>query len=155
METSFATEPFISSYVRTNTVCPTCGQKMPIEYKRKLNSYMAVNLIKLLKKHRELPNFKGEWVHITQLNLNGGDFAKLRYWGLIREQENTLIEKKNAGFWKITPKGLDFLNDRVRVPAYVYLKNNEVQSFSESTVNIHEALGKHFSYYDLMKGYGG
>ena len=133
--------------------CPCCDQRVQ-EYRRRLNSGMAYQLIKLLRLHRSTHK---EWIHVTELGLNGGgaDFAKLRHWGLIREQDNTLFEKKNSGFWKIKPKGMDFIGGVTQVHKYVYLLNNKVTGFSDERIDIKQAIGKDFNYQDLMKGYGG
>lgn len=131
--------------------CPCCDQRVMV-YKRRISSGTVRRLAKLLKAHRKT---KQPWVHHTKVDSRGGDFAKLRHWGLIKEMPNFSHEKRTSGFWKITPKGMDFLWNRVSVPTYVYIKNNKIMEWSKQKTNIKETMGKDFNYADLMKGWGG
>ena len=47
-----------------------------------------------------------------------GEFAMLRFWGLIEEHGKLK--------WRITTKGVDFIFGRLSVQKYVYIYNNEI-----------------------------
>tara|TARA_R110002110_G_C13407639_1_gene713336 strand:- start:993 stop:1367 length:375 start_codon:yes stop_codon:yes gene_type:complete len=100
-----------------------------------------------------------EWLHVENYlkNLKSapaslrGDFSKLRFWNLIeakagrREDEN-----RSVGLYKITQAGIDFVKANNFVPKYIYIYNNEVIKYGESTTNISEALGEKFNYAEIM-----
>ena len=67
---------------------------------------------------------------------NGHDWTLLRYWGMIEEKqkENKDDEQKNSGYWKITPKGIDFVLNKIFVEEKVYIYNNTVRGFSDKKV---------------------
>ena len=67
------------------------------------------------------------WVHIKDLDgkSGGGDFAKFRYWGLIEERENDDPSKKNAGYWRLTAKGLAFVRERLEIRTHAVVVDGE------------------------------
>ena len=132
-------------------LCPCCGQKVKI-YPRKLNVNMARWLIWLVKAYKE----ERRWWSVNegpvlQNRKGGGDFAKLVHWGLIRERIDEGSSKRKSGFWKPTQKGAMFVRGKIDVPSHVHLYNNEIVGWSDEPVTIEEALGKEFSYRELMR----
>ena len=134
--------------------CPCCGQFAKI-YRRKINSMMARGLIELYRQSRD--RF---WIDIKEINraLRGlatvnptSDFAKLAYWGFVADRGNDDPDKRRSGIWSITEKGKAFACRRIRVPEKVFLYNGESIGFSSQTTDIVEALGKKFSYWELMR----
>ncbi len=84
--------------------------------------------------------------------MTGGDYAKLRHWGLAELKPNDDDpSKKDSGLWRPTEKGRRFAYRQIRVPRYVYLYKNKVMGFSEETISIEEALKVSFDYDDLMQ----
>ena len=59
-------------------------------------------------------------------------------------------DKKNSGYWKITQKGIDFVNNKIQVPSHVHIYNGKVLGFADTTTNIIKSLGTKFSFYELM-----
>lgn len=95
--------------------CPNCGQLMQV-YRRAIRRKMVQMLSSLLKEHGDaavkstrIPGYDG-----------GGDFAKLRYWWLIRPGEQALT-------WCITARGVDFLIGRISVKKYVWIYDDKIQ----------------------------
>lgn len=132
--------------------CPACCQMVKL-YKRPLNAPMAAGLISLYKKGN------GNFMHITDIldglkgSNGGGDFAKLRYWGFIEEEANDDSAKRTSGSWKITPRGKEFVENKMKVPSHVHLYNGKRRGFAQETVvSVISALGKHFDYAELMNG---
>mgnify|MGYP000306415011 CR=1 FL=1 len=132
------------------TECPCCGQFVK-KYKTNLNSSMVYALILIAK----APD---GWLHVEDHFVDigcklKGVHGKLKHWGLIRQKPNDdQPEKNKTGYWRITQKGRDFVNNIVTVPQYVWLFNNKQYGFSENHVTIQQALGKKFNYEELMNG---
>ena len=126
--------------------CPCCGQFVK-KYARKLTTSMAVGLISLYRQ-----SAKGAVaVHIKKIEmLNGGEFAQLRRWGLIREVKNEDTSKRTSGLWLITSKGIDFVEGNIQVPRYCDTYNGKTLGFSDEQTDIHQALGSKFNYREMM-----
>ena len=65
------------------------------------------------------------------------DFSKLRFWGLIYKDL-----KINRDKWMMTKKGIDFLFNDFEVPKYLFIYNNDVQSYSEEFITSLEILSQ-------------
>jgi len=131
--------------------CNHCGANSKV-YAYKIGSYARV-LIWMAFHGKE-----GEYLHIpTSGAINGGgDYAKLRYWGLIKKSpKNPDPTKRSSGLWKLTGKGRDFALNRTTVSGVCYYSHppGEVLGFESERVSIVDALGRHFDYQDLMSGY--
>jgi len=124
--------------------CPCCGQ-FAKEYKRKLNSAMALYLIRLYK-------LTEGYHHISEIDgaNRGGDFAKMKYYGFIEEEINEDTSKRTSGVWKITPEGRAFALNESTVTSHFRVYNGELLGFTGEQINIIEALGQHFNYEELM-----
>lgn len=133
--------------------CPCCDQLVKL-YSRKINMVMAKTLISLYK-----ISFDNEdYHHVSDFmvhNVGTNDFSKLRYWGLIVEQEKdeTDTHKRTSGFWAITKKGRSFVRGEVLVPMYADTFNMESKRLSGEFVSIRQALGVRFDYAELMGDY--
>lgn len=126
--------------------CPCCDQ-FAKRYKRSISGAVSRSLIKMFLEYDR------DYFHITSIRSSGGgDFAKLRYWGLVEEKEKDgAKDTRTSGFWRLTDSGVLFVNNELTVPKYVYTYNGIVSSFSEGiTVTIEQTLGKKFSYSELM-----
>ena len=127
--------------------CPCCGQFVK-KYPRKLNAQMARGLISLyhLSKNKTYP------IHIHQIfnNRHPADFAKLKYWKLIKEGKNEDSDKRTSGKWFITYKGIQFIKGEIQIPKYVDLYNDKALGFSTEMTTIKDALGNKFDYAELM-----
>ena len=135
--------------------CPYCSQYMK-RYKRKLNSGMAYILIKVYKMIPDL-NYPGGYFHIndivkkTGMNPNTSEFQKLRFWGFTEPKSMNKDDKKTRGFYKLTEKGKNFVENRIEVPRHIFLYNGEFLGFSDEKTNIKKALNSKFDYEELMR----
>jgi hypothetical protein len=142
--------------------CPCCKQYVKI-YKRPLGAPMARWLIWLVRtwQHKfHLKNLKtannDAWIDIRLAPVRGGDYAKLLHWGLIEhkldvvKKDNGAKDTKDSGYWRPTFKGIDFVKGALKVPSHVYLYDNIKIGEEERLITIMEALGKKFSYEELM-----
>ena len=140
-------------HVADGTHCPCCEQYVK-QYKRKLNVGMARFLILLAKKS----SGQNPWLYVVDIFKNDdhphpirwGDYGKLRFWGLVESKDDLGKGGKSAGYWRITEKGYQFLMGEIRVFKHIYSLNNKLVGFSSETIDIHDALGEHFDYYELM-----
>ena len=131
--------------------CPCCERFIKL-YRRPLSASMARYLIVLAKKS----GTGNPWLHVEtdfrDVSIpSRGDYAKLRYWGLI-EPKPGVSERgtRTNGYWRITDKGRDFVAGNALVPSHVFLLNNRLVGFSDKSVTIRDALGSAFSYDELM-----
>lgn len=134
--------------------CLLCDQNAKA-YRRKLYDSMAVGLIRIYKR-----NFKNdEWIHIPSMFrdakiCSANDGSLLRHWGLIERLQSERDDGSDrVGFYRITDLGRAFAEEDVRIPSHAYLYNQILLGLDPSEkVSIKEALGKRFSYYELMRG---
>ena len=147
METIKEAKIYLRSNLEKGSDCPCCNQKVK-SYRRNLNYAMSLCLIKL-------SGMDQKFHHVSKIvegisNTGTADFSKLKYWGLIQEKENLDTSKKNSGFWKITESGINFAQNKTNLPKYVTIYNKINLGFSSEEINIIEALGYKFNYYDLI-----
>jgi len=126
--------------------CPVCGQFVKV-YRRTINKAMARQLSQAYRKFGV-----GQEFHISDVFPGGGgDFAKLRYWGLITEIENSDHNKKSSGKWYVTFSGAAFLKGTASVSKYVLIYNGKFLDFEGlAPITFKECLGKDFDYHELM-----
>jgi len=127
--------------------CPVCTQRVQL-YKRKLNSGMAKALIQIYR-------YGGaSWTRVQDIpdGPKGGDYAKLRFWGLLESSSERTDDGNSAGYWRVTPLGVDFVQGRKRVRSHVLTFNNKTYAMPEeaSMISVYEALGDRFDYNELM-----
>ena len=133
--------------------CPLCHQYAKL-YKRKLNTGLAKFLLDLYKIGRH-----EEYHHIASLlhfktKTSGTDFYILKFWELIEEKSKDInADTKTSGYWKITCKGIAFVEQRLKVPSHVCLYNGRLFGFEGEKVTIGQCLGERFSYSELMGGF--
>ena len=137
--------------------CCCCGQLAKFYYRRFYSS-LAVALIyfyrnfdhsKFHHKNDLLAKAK-PWLAGV---LGGGDFSKCSLWGLIEEKPKDINkDTRTSGYWRITSKGIQFVEGTIRIPAKVKIFDSRVFGFSEETLCIKEALKKGYSYEELMTG---
>lgn len=154
MDFETARNDFIGQ-LEKGTVCPCCNRFDKV-YPRKLNSSMAWVLLIMYDFYKKEKNLR-KWLKVesylkdlpnvpTSLR---GDFPKLRYWGLIIQNPNE-IEGVKTGLYKITERGINFCENRIKVSKVAFVHNKIVKSFSEEQIDIVEALGDRFSYKELL-----
>lgn len=136
--------------------CPCCGQYARV-YKRRLNYAMAYGLYLVYEYFHLRARAPEPWLHVPRyLNgkgvvARGGDFAKLVHWGLLEAKEGERPDgSARIGYYRLTPEGVAFVENRSRVPTYLYFYDGEVLDRDDKTVSMPEALGDHFDYAELM-----
>lgn len=130
-------------------VCPCCDG-LAQRYKRSIGSTMARLLIATYwAARRDEP-----WVHVqSKTDAKGGDYAKLRYWGLVEPRGDQRDDGGSSGYWRITDLGVAWVERRVRVFKYIYLYQGIYRGYDpdpRAVISIEQALGKRFRYDVLM-----
>tara|TARA_R110000737_G_scaffold55967_1_gene79840 strand:- start:16 stop:549 length:534 start_codon:yes stop_codon:yes gene_type:complete len=144
--------------------CEHCGGPSKV-YAYRLGSYARV-LCWLAHKERASERRYRHLPSSGAVN-GGGDYAKLRYWGLIESMPNYdgdnwvdpqhAGSKRSSGHWKLTDTGYDFAHGNITVSAVCYYRHplDGVLGFEPEQIGIHDAIGKRFNYTQLMQGYKG
>lgn len=117
--------------------CPCCDQTAAI-YSRKIHHSMVtllVEAVRITDKNGNRVFFStDELAHLSGMgDFRSGDWAKLRYWGLV--ERNELM----SGFWwRVTNKGRKFVYEGLKVPSTIRLYNNELIGMIGDMVSIQE-----------------
>ena len=127
------------------TTCPLCTQNVKV-WRRKIHASMAVLLIRMWRAAQ------GDWVYLPDLPQKSRDGAGLAYWGLIVEATEKREDGGRAGWWKITPPGVNWVLARATVPKYARVYDGRMLNLLGEPVTIQDALGTKFNYRDLMEG---
>jgi hypothetical protein len=134
----------LRTLVDEGATCPCCTQFAKV-YKRKIHSMMAYELIVCWR------TAGAEWFHLpTIAPVRGGDFGKLRYWGLVVEEIERRPDGGRSGWWHITPAGADWILHGALVQKYARIYDGRCLSFEGEPVSIRDALGDKFRYDELM-----
>lgn len=105
------------------TDCACCKSHIQ-SYKRSISSsqvYWMFALYKLSKGTTKYVDFKRVGYYLFEkLGRNASDYTTLTYWDLIEVDPDAL------GFYRLTPKGKDFIEGKIKVPKDIYLTNGKM-----------------------------
>ena len=79
------------------------------------------------------------------------NFNQLINWNLMQPMQSEERTKRSSGFWKATEKGVQFVQDKIQIPKYVFTLDNKVIGYSDQQINIYQALSNKFAYQELFK----
>jgi hypothetical protein len=153
-------------WLRTNftkgATCPCCHQFVKL-YKRPFNKSMAYVLLLIACYFRgdavdewlHVPSYIAEMVsdHPRRAAAVRGDWAKLKFWGLIEEKPEKRDDgSPRVGYWRLTPLGNQFVKRQVKVPSHVFIYNGAPlpKRASDDLITIDDALGTEFKYSEIM-----
>jgi hypothetical protein len=136
-----------AAYGVKGTTCPCCGNNVK-SYKRKFTSDMARFMILLVWRFERT----GNWVSAPDLDFRGGDYAKVRFWGLADHKPNLNDPtKKESGLWRPTELGIKFAHKLESIPTYVHLNwNGKFEGTSGPQLFVDAALKNKFNYTELI-----
>ena len=136
--------------------CPCCDIWTKIN-PRNIYKGAVESLIGLYRLHQEDPTFHHVstfdfkwWIdkQKTERVPGRGDFAKLRYWHLIRPQ---IIDGHwGQGMWKITPRGIDWLEGKITVTKYALILDSECIGFEGPEWGVEDAWDEPFDLEKMM-----
>lgn len=131
----------------TKEDCPTCGKAVCVR-RRPMNAGQGRSMIRLYQLD---PEGAGEFFHIpTLVGSKDREEAKLRYWGLVEEENVVRQDGGRAGYWRLTQKGRRFVRGEIRVPRHVLVYNRRCLGLDDTeTVDIHDVLGHPFDLREI------
>jgi hypothetical protein len=130
-------------------VCPACQRPSKV-YRYNLSGSWAAVLIKMYNLHRQGYG----WVHVeSRIRPLGGNYAKLRFWGLIEaypHNAEALPDKSSAGYWRVTTLGKLFVECKATIPQHIFIYLNTNAGVGGKQVSITDCLGNKFNFGELM-----
>jgi len=147
---------WLKANIKHGAVCPCCDQ-LARRYQRKLTSSMAAALILIRRAFRT----QTDWLHVPEYLTavaaqgaitRGGDWAKLTHWQLLEPKIDEIRKdgSRRIGLYKITERGIAFVERRIEVPKYAYIYAQHLLAMSEVTTTIDAALRDRFNYAELL-----
>lgn len=126
--------------------CGTCTQLVKV-YPRWIYHSPALWLMWLTKEHLRT----GTWVHVSRSKVRGGDYAKLKYWRLIKQKSNEDPEKGSSGLWKPDKLGIQFAQNLISLPMPAYVFSRKLYGFGNEMRKIEDCLDDKFDYRKLWE----
>jgi hypothetical protein len=132
-------------------ICPCCDRFDNV-YDRHINQ-PAVRNLTLLYRHSKA---NGDGYHhytdfIADLSESGLDFSKFAHHDLIERKplDPQNKKQKTSGMYRITERGIAFVESRLAIPAKTLIYHNEVVGMSDEQQTIRE-FWPNFDYQELM-----
>ena len=151
---------YVERYMSDGCDCPCCDQYCKL-YRRELNSGMGYALCLIRRYFLENPTER--WCHVEDYlktldfvptSVRSRYYSLLRFWGLIEPKTGTKDDgNPRTGYWRITDRGVRFVEGKINVPRYVLIYNNQFRGFwkaDEYRTTLRRALEKKFNYQDVM-----
>lgn len=131
--------------------CPVCTQNVKV-YRRPMTAVAARALVLLWREHgfdfghmptlvaRRMPDVSGQ----------GGYVVLSQHWGLIESEQSVREDGGSAGMWRVTPRGLAWINGRFTVRRYARIYNGRCLGLVGPGVTVQEVLGEKFDLAALL-----
>jgi hypothetical protein len=137
---------WLRARLRDGATCPCCSQRAQT-YRRKITATSARALVTMYRKHGL------EVGHLpTALGRKQADEAKMVYWGLIEDEGVLRDDGGRAGYWRVTDKGLHFMQGRLTIQKYALVYDSRCLGFEGPQVSFSQCLGETFDLRDLLDG---
>lgn len=148
---------FVREHRKYGVTCPCCSQTVKV-YERAMNYSMASYLKALL-----VLSDGRIYVHIAEIEelarksmaktTGGRDFACLKGWNLIEQLPKDPNDKKRktSGMWKITQKGIDFVNGKISLQAKVVMLNRQYLGVTGDEIYFGNAMANTFDLEEVMQ----
>jgi len=144
--------------------CPVCDKYVKT-YKRQITAAMVKTLWHMKLWFEETDGHHNDkWMpvedYIAKLPLArrplprgaSSNFSLMQHWNLITPKPGNRDDgSKRNGYWRITKKGVRFLNNKIHVEKYAVEYNGELIELSDEMVDIKYCLRQKFNYEELMK----
>jgi hypothetical protein len=146
-----ANREWLLARVLTGVMCTNCGGFAKV-YPRQLNSSMAWGLVVFYNVHGtdwgHVPSTRDPWTG-DDLSKLGGEWARLRHWGLIEELQERREDGGRAGWWRITARGVEYVRNMLALPKYVILYQGGVLGHVGREITIRQTA--RFNYDEMMR----
>lgn len=124
--------------------CPCCGQWAKT-YKRTINAKMARSLVVVWK------SVGWDWAYLPDVvGSQSREESKLRYWGLLEEAPGRRADGGHTGYWRITARGAEWVQEKIAIQTYAHVYNGECLGHSGPLMSIRDALSTRFSLDELL-----
>lgn len=154
METIKDAKEYLRNNFEEGAECPCCGQFVK-QYSRLFDSGLArfaIALYRLTKGMSGLSRNKDDIRKRAGMEkLQATNYGIIEFWNIAVKTKNDDDSKRTSGLWKLTPKGVAFVEGRLLIPKYAKTYDNKCQGFSDTRITIKEALGNKFNYRELME----
>jgi len=141
-------------------VCKTCHNRI-VTRSRPLNRAMGQFLVALYLYHRD-----GTWAHVPTLAkrakltsiIQSREYMRLIYWKMIERRPIARDDgNPHAGYYRITSRGIRFIEGKIRVISRIIMRNHEFVEFDRrpgcaGMVTISEVLDMPFDYRRDIEG---
>ena len=119
--------------------CQVCDRKGKIN-RVSFNKNMAVTLCWMVS------HSGTGWIDVQKCaprdTLKNNNHAKMKHWGLLEGE---------SGTWRVTERGLRFVDSEIVIPKYVLIYNDNALEFGDEKISISQSFGKHFNYQEVLK----
>lgn len=136
----------VSTLNEGKTKCPCCLSHLQT-YKRTVSAslvYLLMTLYKLTKGNTRYYDLKkADHYLYERTGRNASDTTVLRYYELIE------VDPDDAGMYKLTELGVNFISGLTKVPKYLYITNGKVWKKSTEMIDFHDC--KKFDKQELTK----
>lgn len=153
---------YVRQGARRGTRCPCCGSVVKIR-ERRITPVMGQGLVLACRYLEHMTGGSG-WIDLGWFfktmhrrglihgKESGGDYAKLRFFGLIEPKKPIVppATRSGGGRWGITQLCRGFVHGHATVPETTYVCMNELVGASDARVRIADVLGE-ARYADLMR----
>lgn len=130
-------------------ICDCCGSYVK-RYSRHFNSNMAIALI-LLYRFNVNGFIKVEDFLIKNGQKRCGDFSYLVHYRFLEKQVGKRYDgSKKNGYYRLTSLGILFVEGKIKAHKRFIMLNGKFMGFEGEEITIQEALGKKFSFNELM-----
>lgn len=145
---------YILDNIEEGVECPACTRNVQMQ-KFNLDHNMA-SALRILDEHTN----QGEYVRTialfneyadTESNLNnGGNWTKVKHWGLIESEMTITEEGGSQGNWRITQKGRDFVHGKVKVSKKAKTFKDKLHGYLGDPILITDIKIKPFDYVNTV-----
>lgn len=151
---------FMRPQLNKGVICPCCGLRAQL-YTRNLTSSMIHGLILMYRQFTDISHRPVvQYIHIEDFfksqNVSSsirGDIPKLRFWGLIEAKKGGKEDgNPNSGLYRVTDKGMGFVEGKILIQKSVKIYNNQCRGFSGPEIDIWGAIKQKFNYSEVMGG---
>ena len=148
---------YLARHRDSGAQCPCCSQLVRV-YKRKLHAEMCGYLYGLytlcakIDRHYTTQEIIQASGHLNRMGVTSNG-TLLQHWGLIEKIDISNNAGAPAGSYRITPTGVMFMEDKLKVPCCVLLLNGIAYGhIDDNLVGVRECMKDSFNYDELMKG---
>ena len=130
--------------------CGECGRPNK-QYKRKITLGMLQFLFNLYKLNQKSPQV--EFWHYRDVikNKSGGlDYSLLEKFNLLERKSASASKTISNGMWRLTKLSFDFIEGKVPVPKFLYIKLGDIVRVSDEKIFIDQVSKKRFSIEELL-----